>query len=800
VIDSQRLHLAAPRILLFAIFAIRVTSIDRFAPLFDEDMTRAVVNNVLAGDFRNNWKFADVPKDFHIDFYNFSSYFYVDAAFVKLALLLTDGPPAHPVHWHRMCSGVAGTFAVFLFYLLARKWFDEITALVFLALAAVAPILVQDAHYARPEAVEILLVGAVYLLSNQLRGPTFRYSILAVSCACVGFLGAMKFSLLPMLAVVLFWVPEDLWKARGNVVRVGATAIGSTIAGMFAGVPHAFFHPAGYWHGVRVLQAQYAGDPRDPAYEYAFGVELSYFWWTLGPVLVLLAVLAAIAQFRTIPKAIWRSLCLPIGFYFAVFGLQRIFFERNLSHVVPLILMLSAAGLTFTVRWVRARAKPRWISSAMAVVLFICAVAPPALVSYRLVGVALRIQSEERAKKCEANLVKKFGLPIEKTGWLLSEEELHSFIDIAQENSRGTLVRVVDVNHVFMKRHVAELCKRVPTQEVEFFPSLFQDIPASTLRDYHSVAFRYFLLRPAAGKPITDVTEIGGWKFRRFGGISRELKTGPVEMGSWVDNGYYPDVGPPKHGGRCFGSWTREKGDANTGVLHLGPTELIAEPRILIPIVTGPDPAPISIVVKDHQSGAELARMNPPSLEKWMLWQVDLPKGRKVAVDIVASDQGSGMGQWMAIGVPRQHNDFMQLGDVLPIPDRSVTIEGSWTQNGYFPPVGPPPVPGMVYGSWSGSDANVGRLRLKPVCSPWQLSIGIPLVTGPANAGLSVKVLNSKTGKVIAALDPPPVRVNWWSWNIALPLEPDSSIEIVAQDRGAGWGQWLAIGQPHALR
>ena len=796
MIDSRRLQLAVPTILLFAVFAFRVASVDRFDPLLDEDMTRAVVHNVLAGDLRNNWKFADVPKDFHVDFYNFSSYFYVDAAFVKLALFLTDGPPAHPVHWHRVCSAIAGTFAVFLFYLVARKWFDEATALVFLVLAAVTPILVQDAHYARPEAVELLVVGAVYLLSSQLRGPTFRYSMLAAACACVGFLVAMKFSLLPMLAVVLFWVPEDLWKAGRSAVRVGATAIGSTIAGMFAGVPHAFFHPAAYWHGVRILRAQYAGDP---AFHYAFGVEVTYFWMTLGPALVLLAAVAVVVLFQTMPKAIWRSLCLPIAFYFAVFGLQRIFFERNLSHVVPLILLLSAAGFMFTVRWVRARAIPRWITSPIAILLFLSAAAPPALISYRLVGIAMKAGSEDRAIKREAELVKKFGLPITKTTWLLSEEDVQSLIDIAEENRQGALVRIVDINHAFLPPNLAKLSKQVQVQQVEFLPSLFQDIPASTLRDYHSVALRYLLLRRAAGR-TTEVTEIGGWRFRGFGGVTREVKTGPVEIGSWVDNGYYPDVGPPNDGGRCFGSWTKEKGDANKGVLRLGPTELIAEPSILIPIVTGPNPAELSIVVKDHASGAVLARMNPPRLDKWKLWQVDLPKDRKVAVDIIATDEGPWMGQWMAIGVPRQFNEFMDFGAAIPMPDGSVTTEGSWTLNGYFPLAGPPPVAGLVYGSWSGSDTNVGRLRLKPACSARHLSIGIPLITGPDNTGLSVKVVNLKTGKAIASLDPPPVYPNWWSWNIALPLEADPSIEIVAQDRGAGWGQWMAIGQPHALR
>jgi hypothetical protein len=48
-------------------------------------MTKGVVENILKGDLRNNWKFANVPAGYQIDFYNFSSYMYADAAFAVLA-------------------------------------------------------------------------------------------------------------------------------------------------------------------------------------------------------------------------------------------------------------------------------------------------------------------------------------------------------------------------------------------------------------------------------------------------------------------------------------------------------------------------------------------------------------------------------------------------------------------------------------------------------------------------------------------------------------------------------------------
>jgi hypothetical protein len=466
-----------------------------------------------------------------------------------------------------------------------------------------------------------------------------------------------------------------------------------------------------------------------------------------------------------------------------------------------LILMLAAAGLAFIFRELRNRVRQSWIAYAAAALLFVSAVVPPALISYRLVAVSMKVSSEDRVKEYEGNLVKKVGLPVEKAGSILYPLQLDSFADLAEDHPQGVLVRLDDYNDVYTEYHLSELRRRAQAQEVGFFPSAFGSLPVTTLQPYHSPAFRYLVLRPPGeGQSGAEDIEIAGRKFRGFGGKTREIDPGKVEMDSWVDNGYYPDVGSPRSGGRCFGSYTASKGDGNTGMLRIGPTEPVAGPSVFIPIVTGPNSAQLSIIVKDHATGAELVRMNPPVLLRWKLWRVDLPKDRKVALDIVASDQGSGLGQWMAVGIPRTPTRPLQLAEELPMPAGSVAIQGSWAKDGYFPDVGRPATSGVVYGSWNGGDENVGVLRLKPGLSQRPASIAIPLVTGPVSSGLSVKVLNARTGKVISSNDLAEAHTNWWVWDVALPPESDLSIEIVAEDRGTGFGQWLAVGQPHALR
>ena len=87
-------------------------------------------------------------------------------------------------------------------------------------------------------------------------------------------------------------------------------------------------------------------------------------------------------------------------------------------------------------------------------------------------------------------------------------------------------------------------------------------------------------------------------------------------------------------------------------------------------------------------------------------------------------------------------------------------------------------------------------MTIGPFDAQKQLAIGIPFVTGPAQHGLSIAVVNHKTGDAIAELNRPPNTPRWaiWRANI-LPVKP-IQIDVMAKDEGAGWGQWLAIGYP----
>ena len=322
---------------------------------------------------------------------------------------------------------------------------------------------------------------------------------------------------------------------------------------------------------------------------------------------------------------------------------------------------------------------------------------------------------------------------------------------------------------------------------------VFQSDPQHTPGIFHfeanvDLCFYLFKKRPR-GDEIAEVA------FTRPGPA---LTGGAVAIkGAWTPDGYHPDAGRAPVDGAVYGSWSGS--DANVGSLRLGPYRIRQPAAIAIPLVTGPDSGGLSVQVLNTKTGKPIASLSPlPRHDKWWSWNVALPPEPEAGIEIVAEDAGSAWGQWLAIGVP--HSVVYQVGAELT--GGPVAIQGSWTRDGYAPDAGRPLVDGTIYGTWSGSDAHAGSLRLGPFHIGQQTSIAIPLVTGrnPAgNAGLSVKVLNAKTGKLIGYLDPPPLRNDWWAWKVAMPPEPDATIEIVAEDSGSGLGEWLAIGLPRSL-
>jgi hypothetical protein len=142
---------------------------------------------------------------------------------------------------------------------------------------------------------------------------------------------------------------------------------------------------------------------------------------------------------------------------------------------------------------------------------------------------------------------------------------------------------------------------------------------------------------------------------------------------------------------------------------------------------------------------------------------------------------------------------FTELGPGLP--ESTPDISGAWGRDGYYKgPDGPgaPPCGGAVFGSFP--DANTGSIRWGPFHLDGDTEIAIPVVTGPDSHNLSIVVRDAASKEVLAQMAPPPMRVAWWAWHPDLPSGGKIDVEVLAEDKGSGWGQWLALGWPHVLR
>jgi hypothetical protein len=190
----------------------------------------------------------------------------------------------------------------------------------------------------------------------------------------------------------------------------------------------------------------------------------------------------------------------------------------------------------------------------------------------------------------------------------------------------------------------------------------------------------------------------------------------------------------------------------------------------------------------------------PPAQFANSIWSgYAVGKPRPVTAYVLEADGRS----LCAIGAVRlrsagQEVDFSELGPLLPV--SAPQIAGGFSPDGYYHGLGgpgSPPVAGSVFGSFP--DANRGSIRVGPFHLDRSTEIAIPVVTGPDNAFLSIVVRDAVSGQTLAQLNPPAIRTSWWAWRPGLPRDRELTIEIIADDKGAGWGQWIALGWPHVF-
>ena len=139
-----------------------------------------------------------------------------------------------------------------------------------------------------------------------------------------------------------------------------------------------------------------------------------------------------------------------------------------------------------------------------------------------------------------------------------------------------------------------------------------------------------------------------------------------------------------------------------------------------------------------------------------------------------------------------------ELKEAVAISIAEVQFDNTWQVNGDDSANVPRPnLISTVYGSWSGDDAHVGRLTIAGLPIPPSHRIAIPFTTGPSPSNLFITIRNSAGRELMRSQLASPMK--WVGLVVAFPPDSGSTFDLLVDDNGRDWGQWMAIGEPRTL-
>lgn len=330
-----------------------VQNVDEFIPL------HVVQHMHASGTLDTDWAHSDLPEEFRRVHFNFSGYILSAYAFTRIVAPASLTSEELLLSRLRQFSRFATLALAVLSFLMLKREIGMGYAFVASIAVLLAPLTFQDAHYARPEALGTLLFTACFLLSLQTPGSRRREIVRAMTILCIaGFLTSIK---LTYALAAAFALPVAYRFLPGRALAVKSTVFfpAAVLAGMAcfvacaaAGAPYAFAHPGIYREGLAALRTQYQGlHPPHSLSHYSFIGEStwisSYFVGILGWPLLLLHPLGYVPAKTRPALLVFAAIasCMLL-----TFALQHVFFERNLSHLVPSFIIVSLIGVQWAFR------------------------------------------------------------------------------------------------------------------------------------------------------------------------------------------------------------------------------------------------------------------------------------------------------------------------------------------------------------------------------------------------------------------------------------------------------------------
>lgn len=493
---------------------VRFTSIQYSYGHPDEIITMAVSANILnTPTVDTNWKLAPLPESFKYPQYNFSGYNLLSAGIRSIFGNATIAEGQSDLRLLRNASVLFSLCTICLTYMLAKQWFTPRVGIAAALIVAASPLLYQDSLYARPETFfTACLLLALLLLGWKVSRP--RLAVFA-SCLLFGLLVSTKISailLLPLIPLAMLHADcrEILSSTHGTnfdkplqerlrrLIAMIPICLLGIVCGYVLGAPMAFANLADYFYGIQALSSQYTtGHWPHGVADASFIERLGYgLRWLVGTHGLAFAVFF-IAGILALAKR--TSLCLFFLVLAAAMILLRfcsypVFFERNLSHLFPILAIVCAVGITSVVSLVSSNLH---IQGGLIALLIAAAVWRPLQVSSLIFFEELPGRQSSRVAAARDLYKAEYGVAPLQLGWVNSIEQIRAAVSRTEGK---VLLEFLDPGDKYTAKVLGQLKDKDQMQEVGYVSSVFEGIPPSTLHTYFTPTVRFLYCANQGGE------------------------------------------------------------------------------------------------------------------------------------------------------------------------------------------------------------------------------------------------------------------------------------------------------------
>lgn len=465
----------------------------------DEEIPVAVIaymvdNHTFDTSMKNIESFPDLFKECGYNFssYIMASYFYINAADLLLPEVYDN--IIHSIKFLRLFSLIQGVISLLLLYFLCVKFFNKRIALTASCIYSFTLLAVQDSHYARIENFLVLItIGMLFgiLGDNENRknyyGPAFLLGILFS-----GKITMLIFGVLFVGKLIYTWYDSRLslkdFIVKKRIPSLIITSVCWFIIGVFISMPYAFINISEYINSMVRLQKQYGGIhiPHSSASGdifFATKCIIKYLWASLGIISVLPLLYICIIKRIDRRSFLLFSVCCV---YLLIFSFQKTFFERNLSMIMPMYIILAAQILDYYINKYCQSFRFHWVYVPVVIILSIV----PFINCYKFSVIAL--VPDDRVIQVQSQLLQEYDKEEVLPVTILIDDQAQNVIKTAQKSQDKTIFKIISYNDDFTEKNMVILLRN-GFREIYVIDSIFNSFPVCTLYTYHCPKIIYMV-------------------------------------------------------------------------------------------------------------------------------------------------------------------------------------------------------------------------------------------------------------------------------------------------------------------